>query len=281
MTRENDDIQIINKIVATLDICSSSHLIEDLIKTNNMKLWRDLLIHLKEYIVSESTKHDAEAYKFIGDGWIIFFSKPYSAKKIIQLLSGINQVFEERYKEEIFPNLNTPPEISGLTFGLDEGQLIQLTMQEKPEYVGQPINIACRLQGAINEIDIKGGFRVFMSHRLFNNLRFGDHAHYNEPTERRLRNISECSNFRLYRISITDSKFKIIKAIYGTASNKIDVTYQYTRQIKNDKLDVVVSNELAENDPHRGTGKTLWIEYIHQGKEYKKEFTENSRIQLP
>lgn len=281
MTRENDDIQIINKIVVNVDICSSSHIIEDLLKTGNIKIWRDLLILMKEHLVAESPTYGAEIYKFIGDGWIILFDKPYSAEKIVHFLSGINQEFEKRYNEEIFPNLDTPPEISGLTFGIDEGQLIQLTMQEKLEYIGRPINIACRLQGAINEIDIKGGYRVFMSHRLFNNLRIDSLNYYHEATERPLRNISEGSNFRCYRISISDSQFKIIKAIYGSPHNNIDVTFQYTKHIKNNKLDVVVSNELAENDPHWGVGKTLKIKYIHEGKLYEKEFTEGSRIQLP
>ena len=280
MTREGDDIEIINKIVVTVDICSSSHIIEDLIKTSNIKEWRDVLIEMKEYLVSKAPDYNAEIYKFIGDGWIILFNKPYSADNIFNFLIGINQIFEEHYNTKIFPKLDVPPDISGLTFGVDEGQLIKLTMQERPEYIGRPINIACRLQGAINEIDIKGGFRVFMSHRLFNTLgavSFRDH----DVTERPLRNISDGGNFRCYRISISDNQFKIIKALYGSPSNRIDVTFQYTRQIKNNKLDVVVSNKLAENDPHRGVAKILKITYIHEGISYEKEFTEGVRIQLP
>ena len=280
MTRENDDIQIINKIVTTIDICSSSHIIEDLIKTSNIKAWRDVLIEMKEYLVSNAPNYGAEIYKFIGDGWIILFNKPYSAENIVNFLMGINQRFEEHYNTKIFPKLDIPLDISGLTFGVDEGQLIQLTMQERIEYIGRPINIACRLQGSINEIDIKGGFRVFMSHRLFNTLEAASFS-YHDVTERPLRNISDGGNFRCYRISISDNQFKIIKALYGSSSNSIDVTFQYTKQIKNNKLDVVVSNELAENDPHHGVAKILKITYIHEGKLYKKEFTEKARIQLP
>jgi hypothetical protein len=91
MTRAQDEIQITNKIVVTMDIRSSSNIIEDLLKTSNIKLWRDLLIKMQEYLTSESPQSGADIYKFIGDGWIILFNKPYLAKNIFQLLSGLNK----------------------------------------------------------------------------------------------------------------------------------------------------------------------------------------------
>ena len=47
-----------------------------------------------------------------------------------------------------------------MTFGIDEGQLVKLKMLNNEEYIGRALNIACRLQGAINEIDIYSGYRV-------------------------------------------------------------------------------------------------------------------------
>jgi hypothetical protein len=281
MTVENDDIQITNKIVVTLDICSSSRIIEDLLKTSNIKSWRDLIISMKEYLMDKAPIHGAKVYKFIGDGWIILFDRPYSGKNILQLLSGVCEQFENYYTSNIFPLLDTPPEIYGLTFGLDEGPLIQLTMQDKTEYLGRPINVACRLQGIINEMDIKRGFRIFMSHRLFHILKHDlIDCEYNE-TERSLRNISEGKNFRCYLISISDTAFKIIEARYGTENNNIDVAFQYTKYIKNSSLDVIVSNEIAENDPDYGVPKTLKIKFSCKGKLQEKKFKEGSRIQLP
>jgi hypothetical protein len=154
-------------------------------------------------------------------------------------------------------------------------------MQGKTEYIGGPINIACRLQGVMNEIDIKGGFRVFISHRLFNSLKDDLSGYYGEPIERRLKNISEGSDFKCYRLCISDTPFRIVEAHYGSSKNTIDVTFQYTKNIKKDKLDVVVSNQIAENDPHRGIPKTLEIKYIYKGKLYERKFNEGARIQLP
>lgn len=281
MTTEKDDIQITNRIAVTLDICSSSQIIEDLIKTTNIKVWRDLLISMKDFLVTESPKYNAKIYKFIGDGWIILFEQTYSAANLLKFIKCINDKFEKQYKEMIYPNLDTPPEISGLTFGIDEGQLVLLTMQENNEFVGRPINIACRLQGAINKMDIKTGYRVLMSHRLFNFLRINTLDYYFEETDRPLRNISEGRNFKCYRICISDNQLIIVRAIYGTTEKEIEVTFQYAKQIKNNKLDVVVSNEIAENDPDRGKLKTLKIKYFHAGKLFDKKFIEGSRIQLP
>lgn len=281
MTREQDDIHPTNKIVVTVDICSSSIIIEDLLKRNNIKLWRNLLIKMKEYLTDNLQQSGAKIHKFIGDGWIILFDEPYSARNIFQLLEGINKQFDKYYTEKVFPTLDTPPEISGITFGIDEGQLIKITMQDNHEYIGRPINIACRLQGAINEIDIKGGYRVFISHRLYNVLKDDLCNYYSEATERSLKNISECSKFRCYRLVIADIPFRIIEARYGTDQNMIDVTSQYTNKIKHDKLDEVVSNVIAENDPHRGVEKILKIKYVHNGKLYEKECYERARIQIP
>lgn len=282
MTNEYDDPTLVKKIVLVVDICSSSQIIEDLIKTSSVKIWRDALIAMKEHLVVEAPQNNAEIYKFIGDGWIVLFPKPYSQSDVMLLIISLNEMFDKHYKEKVFPFLDSPPSVSGLTFGVDEGQLIKVTMQEKTEYVGRPINIASRLQAAISQVDIKSGYNVFMSHRLFNSLGCSESLkEVSEATERSLKNVSDGGMFRLYRISISDSEFRIISATYGTPDNSIDVTFQYTKQVHNDKLDVVVSNTLAENDPHPGESKTLRIVYKQRTTEHERTFPEGARIQLP
>ncbi|MBN1664677.1 MAG: hypothetical protein JW943_13845 [Deltaproteobacteria bacterium] len=201
MKEDAEEIKKVNKVVVTIDIVSSSLILEDLIKTDNIKRWQDMLDQMTDYLEINKSNFSADIYKFIGDGWIILFEKPSSVDGFFKFISSINQNYEKRYINDIYPYLEKPPEISGLTFGIDEGQLIQIRMHEKQEYIGRPINIACRLQGAINEIDIKRGFNVFMSHRLFNSLKVYELDLYSEVTERPLRNISEGKNFRCYRIS--------------------------------------------------------------------------------
>jgi len=76
-------------------------------------------------------------------------------------------------------------------------------------------------------------------------------------------------------------KFRILKAVYGTPNNEIDVTKEYEKHIANGKLDVVVSNEIAKNDPDKNFVKILTIQYMNAGKELTKQAKEGSRIQLP
>jgi hypothetical protein len=189
--------------------------------------------------------------------------------------------YKKLYIEHVLPTIDIPPKIYGMTFGIDEGPLVQLIMLGNEEYIGRALNIACRLQGAINEIDIYSGYRVFLSHIAYNMLKKESDLFYPDPTERLLKNISHRSDFQCFRLAIDDVKFRIIKAVYGTPNNEIDVTKEYEKHIANRKLDVVVSNEIAKNDPDKGFVKILTIQYLNEGKELIKQAKEGSRIQLP
>jgi hypothetical protein len=138
MTRTTDGMEIQNAIVVTLDICSSSMLIEDLLKNDRSKLWRDLISNMKEYLTDLAPRYRADVHKFIGDGWIIFFHPPYSGQRLVEYLSNAHAYFTSLYEDKVFPSLDTPPVISGLTFGIDEGQLVHVRMQRRPEFVGRP-----------------------------------------------------------------------------------------------------------------------------------------------
>ena len=281
MTEKNDEILVMDKMVITTDICSSSHIVENLLKRSKIDVWRNILIEIKEYIFKEASKHEAEIYKFTGDGWIILFSPPYLGKGIISFLKDINVFYKKLYIEHVLPTIDIPAKIYGMTFGIDEGPLVKLIMLENEEYIGRALNIACRLQGAIGEIDIYSGYRAFLSHISYNMLKKEADLFYPDPTERLLKNISHMSDFQCFRLAIDDVKFRIVKAVYGTPNNEIDVTKEYEKQIANGKLDVVVSNEIAKNDPDKGFVKILTIQYLNEGKELTKQAKERSRIQLP
>jgi len=209
MTEKNDEIQIMGKMVVTTDICSSSHIVENLLKRSKIEVWRNILIEVKEYISREASKHEAEIYKFIGDGWIILFSPPYVGKGIISFLKDINAFYKKLYNQLVLPTLDIPPKINGMTFGLDEGQLVKLVMLNNEEYIGRALNIACRLQGAINEIDIYSGYRAFLSHIAYNLLKNEADSYYPDPTERLLKNISHSPDFQCFRLAIDDVKFRM------------------------------------------------------------------------
>lgn len=280
MTRTKDGIETTNAVVVTLDICSSTAIIEDLLKSERIRLWRNLIISMKEHLCSLAEEHNAELHKFIGDGWILLFRRPYSGRVILGVLTSAAAFYNQFYINEIFPILETLPKLSGLTFGIAEGKLINLEMQEKPEYVGRAINIACRLQGSISEYDINSGYRVLMAHSAFHQLKDGLQGFHHNPTEKPLKNVGDGKNLSCYQILLDDG-FKIVEARYGSKDNDVDVKFQYAQQVQNDRLHVKVSNNIAEIDPDNGKPKTLKIKFSWKGDIQEKEFPEGSWLDLP
>jgi len=57
------------------DICSSTTILEDLLRTDNQVRWRNLLILLKKFLSAEAKTQPFLLYKFIGDGWILLFDE--------------------------------------------------------------------------------------------------------------------------------------------------------------------------------------------------------------
>ncbi len=76
-------------------------------------------------------------------------------------------------------------------------------------------------------------------------------------------------------------KFKIVKATYGTHSEKIiDITEQLNKSIVNGTLTIQLTNRIG-GDPDEGISKKGKIKYAFFGVEQEKEFDENSNISLP
>jgi hypothetical protein len=75
-------------------------------------------------------------------------------------------------------------------------------------------------------------------------------------------------------------EFEILSAIYGTLGNNYDVTQKLNEGIKDNKLEVTVSNGIA-GDPDPGNVKYLKIRYVYQGNEVEKSFKEGEAVSLP
>lgn len=73
MTRPDDSLTIEQKCVVVFDICSSTTILEDLLRSDSEKRWRDLLIDIKRFLVAQREVREFEIYKFMGDGWILLF----------------------------------------------------------------------------------------------------------------------------------------------------------------------------------------------------------------
>ena len=242
---------------------------------------RNLLINFKDNLAKASEDLGFDLYKFTGDGWILFFDSNFSVAKILSFLSTLSKKFESDFEESIYRYLESPPDLIGLTFCMDSGALYYIEMLERNEWVGRAINIACRLQGTLEDTDILMGYSVMISNNLFQLTKNELDDFHPELVKRRLKNIIRGGEFPCYRLSVSEIPFKIIKATYYTQNNFNIVTKELIAQIKRNCIDIIVGNDILGGDPERGVGKRLRVEYISNGEPLSKDVIEGSRIQLP
>lgn len=181
---------IVEKIVLSFDICSSSSIIEDLTLTGRFKKWESFLVATRAFLTRNQFKYWFLPYKFTGDGWLLFFRSNVSGDKFFNFVLELSRDYYQRYNSTILPLLENPPAISGITFGADVGNLLKLNFHGTPEYVGRPINIACRLMNAIKDKDPSPAYKVLLSRPLYNSLSSSVIQGYTfKEATRKLRNI--------------------------------------------------------------------------------------------
>jgi hypothetical protein len=86
MSATDSPARISRKIVVVFDICSSTKILEDLLRAENHQRWRNFLIRLKEYLVNCSQSDSFEIYKFLGDGYILLFDWDYPVDRIASFI---------------------------------------------------------------------------------------------------------------------------------------------------------------------------------------------------
>lgn len=186
----------VRKYVVFFDICSSTLILEDLIRSESQELWGDLLLQMQDYLQKARTREKFSIYKFIGDGWVLLFDESIQGKTFFAFLKSIRVEYDELYRKTIKPVLNSPIECVGLTFGLDKSTLNKIVMKSRNEYVGRALNVAARLQGAIKDRDKTPQGKVLMSNKAYTELRKGMRKDYKVyRVRRKLRNISGGENY--------------------------------------------------------------------------------------
>jgi class 3 adenylate cyclase len=189
VTNIDDEVEVVEKIVVCFDICSSSAILEDLLATENLQVFRNLLISIKDYIRHHSEISGLRRYKFIGDGWILLIPPETKGSALVDFLTSLSRRFSEEIQKLVVPRLQSTPEIMGLTFGVDKGRLIRFQMVGRTEYIGRPLNVASRLQGAIKDRDHRPAYKVLFSKHTYNALAIPRSSGKVEQVKRSLRNI--------------------------------------------------------------------------------------------
>lgn len=74
---------------------------------------------------------------------------------------------------------------------------------------------------------------------------------------------------------------RIDRATYGRSGQGYDVTRQLRHWIRNNTIDIKVSNDNLGGDPNKGADKVLRVQYTYQGQHLSKVANEGDRIKLP
>jgi len=202
MTTTGDKVSVVQRVVVSFDVCSSSNIIEDLTLTDNIKALRDLLLTTRTFLRSNARTLRYETYKFTGDGWILLFPGDVACKRLLSFLTKLSVHFGKTIEKKVFPLLESIPPVTGLTFGIDRGPLVRAVMDGDREYIGRPLNIASRLQNILRRRDPHPEYKVLMSAHLFN--RFPSDLSDYRPSRgtRTLRNIRGGQKYRCVKLSL-------------------------------------------------------------------------------
>lgn len=273
--------EIVNKIVVTFDICSSTKIMEQLLARDEMGAWCELLNSLEE-LINESLKPlNGDLYKFTGDGWIMLFDGADGIEGLMEVVKKLSEHYESLYIERIMNKIDDPyGSTTGLTFGIDHGRLVKLSMNSKNEYIGRPINMACRLQAAIDERDFKAGYTILMSNVTYCAFSKNLTKYHPDSARKSLKNVFGGTDLTCFRLIALEPPFRIVSARYGYGEYWKDVTEKCVEMTKDNRLEMKASNDEL-GDPVRGEKKELIIEYRVRGKSFDNKFKENVWVSLP
>jgi class 3 adenylate cyclase len=173
VSRITDKIETVRKVVVLFDICSSTTVLEDLLRTDSHVRWRNLLILLKKFLVVEAKRRGFLLYKFVGDGWFMLFDEEGTdGTVLLDFLGRLCTRYNEIYCKRVRPALEGEHRV-GLTFGVDCGRLVRIEMNDQVEYVGRPLNVAARLQGAVKIQSDNPEGHLLISKPAYAKLRMG------------------------------------------------------------------------------------------------------------
>ena len=152
-------------IVVAMDMRSSSRMLDDLVIHSRLDPYVDLLTAMKHEIAASTLSLHCAPYKFTGDGWIVLFHTSTEGMAIYEFARRMSDCY--RFESaKLLERLTVPLPAHGLIFGIDSGPILKKTIFQRPEYIGQAIVVACRLQAESKRLQASG-YSAFVSSKFF------------------------------------------------------------------------------------------------------------------
>jgi class 3 adenylate cyclase len=188
-------------IVVAFDMCSSSSIVDELGKAGNVEPLTAFFDELRRYLArQQGGSVEFELYKFVGDGWLLLFPANTNGERLLAFLEELCLFFAVAFRRSLLPHLSRTPRVVGVRFGMEKGDLVPITMDGKREYVGRPINVACRLQAALKDEAGSPAYSALMSNRVYEDYFADTTPHRVRKVSSRLRNVDDGAPFECRRI---------------------------------------------------------------------------------
>ena len=139
-------------------------------------------------------------YKFMGDGWLLLFPPNTDGERLLTFLEELCLFFAVAFRRLLLPHLSHKPAVVGISFGIEKGDLVPITMDGHQEYVGRAINVACRLQAALKDKGASPAYSALISNRVYKEYFADTTPHQVRKVTRRLRNINDGAEFECRRL---------------------------------------------------------------------------------
>lgn len=147
------------KLIISFDIISSTAIIEDLI-ARMLNPFVDLLHDMNKFLCDKSAKLGFDIYKFTGDGWILFFDINIDGKTLHEFIRDFCIEYQNKFQNGVKDNIAEHPAALGIRVGLDFGDIAKINMSGRDEFIGRPINYACRIQNKGQAYHGSGFFNI-------------------------------------------------------------------------------------------------------------------------
>ena len=154
-----------NVVAIVVDIRFSSEILDELAaRWASFDPYIEVVKEMERAIVSYTEYQRCLAYKFTGDGWIVFFDGDTDGPVLWGFMSRLSSCYAT-HSLGLLRHLRTPRPSRGLTFGVDNGSVKPLAMFGSPEYIGRTIVIASRLQSRAR--DSSDDYAAYISNTFF------------------------------------------------------------------------------------------------------------------
>lgn len=184
--------------VLVFDICSSTVFIEDLVKTNQLETYCDLVESFRNLLLSIRIS-GMTIYKFLGDGFVLLFGSEILFDEVLLVSKKLAEFAKDTLGKFIRENIETTaiPRI-GITIGIDIGNLNDLKLDGTDEFIGRPLNVSSRLQGSLKDKNHEN--KILMSVKAYKKISNLKIKRKCIERERIFRNLSDNNRTRCYEL---------------------------------------------------------------------------------